>query len=51
MEIGAGHGHWQHALSGRGADVVAFDDLSALPMEGMPNVGNVVKGNEKELSK
>lgn len=51
IEIGAGHGHWQHALTLRGGNVLAFDDGSALPMEGMPNVGQVHKGNEKELRK
>ena len=31
--------------------MVAYDDESALPMQGMPNVGQVQKGNEKELKK
>lgn len=51
IEIGAGHGHWQNALKERGGDVIAYDDESALPMQGMPNVGQVQKGNEKELKK
>ncbi|GAX82104.1 hypothetical protein CEUSTIGMA_g9532.t1 [Chlamydomonas eustigma] len=49
IEIGGGHGHWQKALTSIGADVLAFDDGSALPVLGMDNVGEVQKGNEKEI--
>ena len=31
VEIGAGRGHWQRALSEHGIDVVAFDNFSQLP--------------------
>ena len=51
LRISAGHGHWQKALAERGGDVLAFDDESSLPMQGMPNLGKVVRGNEKELKK
>ncbi len=51
IEVGAGHGHWQLALSQRGADVLAIDDRSALPVPGLADVGEVHEGNEKELRK
>ncbi|KAG1653853.1 hypothetical protein FOA52_009083 [Chlamydomonas sp. UWO 241] len=51
IEIGAGHGHWQAALTAAGADCLSFDDNSALPMNGMPNPGKVAKGDESEVRK
>lgn len=51
VEIGAGHGHWQRALEDKGADVVAFDNEASLPIQGLPNVGKVQKGDEKEVRK
>lgn len=51
IEIGAGHGHWQRALEDKGADVVAFDNEASLPIQGLPNVGKVQKGDEKDVRK
>lgn len=51
IEIGAGHGHWQKALEDKGADVVAFDNEASLPIQGLPNVGKVQKGDEKDVRK
>ena len=51
IEIGAGHGHWQRALKECGGNVLAFDNESALPVQGMKPVGDVSKGDEKEIRK
>jgi len=61
--MGAGRGQWQRALSQQGADVLAFDDFSALPGNGSelsgtagniagtkPMVGGVKRGDERQLS-
>ena len=51
IEIGAGHGHWQRALKECGVDVLAYDNETALPVQGMKLVGEVSKGDEKEIRK
>ena len=51
IEIGAGHGHWKRALTECGGDVMAFDNESSLPVQGMPNVAEVLRGDEKEIKK
>jgi hypothetical protein len=51
IEIGAGSGQWQKAIKERGADILAFDNQSALPMEGLGNIGDVAVGDEKEVPK
>ena len=51
IEIGAGSGQWQKALKEKGADCLSFDNQSALPMEGLPPVGEVSVGDEKEIAK
>ena len=58
VEMGAGRGQWQRALTLAGADVLAFDDLSAVPGAGEAgasaptpkNVGDVRRGDERKLS-
>ncbi len=37
--------------SQRGADIIAFDDRSAMPVPGLADVGKVHDGNESELRK
>ncbi len=32
IELGAGLGHWQRELSQRGANVLAYDNMSSLPL-------------------
>lgn len=57
IEIGAGRGHWQRALSEAGATVVAFDKWATSPgggggvgmTAGMPQVGTVLPGDEHAL--
>lgn len=66
VEIGAGSGHWQRALSERGVDIVAFDNFSQLPLaaSGEPGerapaphelkkflVGEVQQGDESTAAK
>lgn len=53
IEIGAGRGHWQRALSQAGATVVAFDKWATNPggggiamTAGIPQVGKVLPGDE-----
>eukprot|EP00955_Chlamydomonas_euryale_P060617 357773-Chlamydomonas_euryale.AAC.3 len=41
----------QAALTRIGADVISFDDNSALPMAGMPPVGKVSQGDESQVRK
>jgi hypothetical protein len=50
IEIGAGAGQWQRALTEAGADIVAFDSGADLPMPGQQPYGVVQYGNETELS-
>jgi hypothetical protein len=56
VEMGAGRGQWQRALAReRGADVLAFDNCSALPGGKHPSqdtsmVGAVKRGDERKLS-
>ena len=47
VEVGAGRGHWAAALERRlGADnILAFDDGSAVPSAGAPDVFPVVRGD------
>lgn len=58
IEIGAGRGHWQRALSEAGAAVVAFDKWATNPgsrsskggmTAGMPQVGKVLPGDEHAI--
>ncbi|KAF5841713.1 hypothetical protein DUNSADRAFT_11687 [Dunaliella salina] len=56
IEIGAGLGHWERELSARGANVLAVDNRSALPLPDVrirkPTfVGKVVHGDESLVSK
>eukprot|EP00611_Tribonema_gayanum_P008829 TRINITY_DN1846_c0_g1_i1.p1 TRINITY_DN1846_c0_g1~~TRINITY_DN1846_c0_g1_i1.p1 ORF type:complete len:198 (-),score=82.38 TRINITY_DN1846_c0_g1_i1:355-948(-) len=52
IEIGAGRGHWQRALSRADADVLAFDNGSTpQPLAALPPVGKVAPGDESALSK
>jgi hypothetical protein len=51
VELGAGSGHWARALRSRGLDVVAFDDMSALPTGVPPDPLLVRKGDETALSR
>ncbi len=53
IEIGAGNGQWMNELNRRGADVLAIDNLSMLPLP-KEKVNNgkkleVVVGDEKSL--
>ena len=65
VEVGAGRGQWQRALTRAGADVLAFDNLSAVPgareagaeasaeaSASAPDafVGDVRRGDERKLS-
>lgn len=61
VEMGAGRGQWQRALTRAGADVLAFDNLSAVPgareagaeaSASAPDafVGDVRRGDERKLS-
>ena len=56
VEMGAGRGQWQRALTReRGADVLAFDNCSALPGGSHPTddtrmIGDVRRGDERKLS-
>lgn len=57
VEINAGRGHWQRALSEAGAKVVSFDRWATPPVSanqggmtaGMPQVGKVLPGDEHAL--
>lgn len=59
IEIGAGRGHWERALSEAGATVVAFDKWATNPgnssgstggmTAGMPQVGKVLPGDEHAI--
>eukprot|EP00051_Salpingoeca_urceolata_P003286 m.56682 g.56682 ORF g.56682 m.56682 type:complete len:364 (-) comp12646_c0_seq2:39-1130(-) len=49
VEIGAGPGHWQAALSKQGADIVAFDDRSERQATDLI-VGKVAPGNENKVT-
>lgn len=57
IEIGAGRGHWQRALSKAGATVVAFDKWATNPggsasvgmTAGVPQVGRVLPGDEHAI--
>ncbi|CAM9339948.1 unnamed protein product, partial [Hapterophycus canaliculatus] len=57
VEISAGRGHWQRALSKAGATVVSFDRWATAPVSanqggmtaGMPQVGRVLPGDEHAL--
>lgn len=57
VEIHAGRGHWQHALSKAGATVVSFDKWATAPgsgnqpgmTAGMPQIGKVLPGDEHAL--
>eukprot|EP00752_Nemacystus_decipiens_P016351 g14623.t1 len=57
IEIGAGRGHWQRALSEAGATVVAFDKWATKPgggvggglTAGIPQVGKVLPGDEHAI--
>jgi len=50
VEIGAGRGQWQKALSELGADVLAFDDMSS-PAFRQGLRGKVQQGNEAVAAK
>lgn len=45
VEVGAGRGQWQKALSDQGADILAFDDMSS-PNTRLNAIGRVQKGSE-----
>lgn len=55
IEIDAGRGHWQRALSEAGATVVSFDRWATNPgsglgtTAGMPQVGKVLPGDEHAI--
>lgn len=58
IEIGAGRGHWQRALSAAGATVVAFDKWATNPgnnssavgmTAGVPQIGKVFPGDEHAI--
>ncbi|EDQ88739.1 uncharacterized protein MONBRDRAFT_8776 [Monosiga brevicollis MX1] len=48
VELGAGQGQWQRALTEAGANVVAFDNESSLQPSNQP-VGKVYSGDEQKL--
>ena len=51
IEIGAGNGQWAAALARAGADIVAYDDFSALPLPHRPGERTaILRGNESVLS-
>jgi hypothetical protein len=50
IEIGAGAGQWQSALTDAGADIVAYDTGANLPMPEQQPKGVVQHGDETELS-
>ena len=51
VEIGAGNGQWAAALTSAGADIVAYDDFSALPLPHRPGERTaILRGNESVLS-
>ena len=50
IEIGAGAGHWQCALTQAGGDVLAFENYSELPLpQRGAAVGMVAAGDEQEV--
>jgi len=49
LELGAGHGQWQRALTARGADVMAFDTFEDLPLPSLGVLGKVHKGGLETL--
>lgn len=55
IEIGAGRGHWQRALSEAGATVASFDKWASNPAggigmtAGMPQAGKVLPGDEHAI--
>jgi hypothetical protein len=51
VEMGAGSGHWQKALSGAGTDVLSFDSMEDLPLPGLAPVGTVHKGGFEVLGR
>eukprot|EP00411_Alexandrium_monilatum_P028556 CAMPEP_0175383282 /NCGR_PEP_ID=MMETSP0095-20121207/27754_1 /TAXON_ID=311494 /ORGANISM="Alexandrium monilatum, Strain CCMP3105" /LENGTH=263 /DNA_ID=CAMNT_0016681679 /DNA_START=79 /DNA_END=868 /DNA_ORIENTATION=+ len=46
LEVGAGRGQWQKALTERGANVLAYDDMSS-PTVRLGLIGQVNRGNEE----
>jgi len=49
LEIGAGRGLWAHQLRGRGVEVVAFDDMSSVPLPECASPTPVLRGDQREV--
>mmetsp|Transcript_142316 Transcript_142316/g.248175 ORF Transcript_142316/g.248175 Transcript_142316/m.248175 type:complete len:270 (-) Transcript_142316:505-1314(-) len=49
IEIGAGRGQWAKQLHARKADIIAFDDMSSVPLPHLPFAFPVQKGGPTQL--